>query len=86
MADEKMKAGDDPSDFTVDEVKEFLAGADDDEKARVLEVEASEDGKQRKSLADDGDADNEDAADEDADKGENGDLRNITSQDLNPLY
>lgn len=42
MTDEQqttMKAGDNPDDFTVDQVTAFLATADDAEKARVIEAE-----------------------------------------------
>jgi hypothetical protein len=95
MADEKMKAGDNPADFNGDEVNEFLAGADDAEKARVLEAEAAEDGKKRKGILEgphagteedpeEGD-DSEDAAEEST-EGENEELRPITGADLNPLY
>lgn len=48
MADEKMKAGDDPADFTVDQVNAYLATADDDEKTRVLAAE--QEGEARKGI------------------------------------
>lgn len=39
MADATMKAGDNPADYTVAQVNDYLATADDAEKARVLEAE-----------------------------------------------
>lgn len=43
-----------PDDHTVDEVQEYLSTADDDEKARVLDVERQ--GQARKGIVGDGDA------------------------------
>lgn len=43
-----MAEGSDPGEFTVDEVKDFLLTASDEEAERVLKAEA--DGKARKSL------------------------------------
>lgn len=49
MTDErKMQAGDDPADFTVDQVQAHLATADDTEQERVLQAER--DGRARVSL------------------------------------
>lgn len=48
MADGTMVAGDDPADYTVDQVTDFLKGADDDERRRVLEAE--QDGQARKGI------------------------------------
>jgi len=45
----KMKQGDDPKDFKVDEVNDYLAGADEAERARVLDAEAS--GKNRSTVS-----------------------------------
>lgn len=49
-----MKKGDDPKDFKVDEVEAYLANADEAEKSRVLEAEVQ--GKNRKGLVGDGEA------------------------------
>jgi len=50
-AGEEAPAGDfDPSKATIDEVKEYLDGADDDERARVIAAEEA--GKQRKGVLD----------------------------------
>lgn len=41
----KMKKGDDPKDFKVDEVNDYLEAADDEELSRVLAAEAAEEGR-----------------------------------------
>lgn len=66
MTDEsKMQTGDDPADFTVDQVNAHLATAEDDERDRVLAAERDTDagGKARKGVLDwyDGTAEGEDA-------------------------
>lgn len=49
MADEtKMQAGDNPGDYTVDQVNAYLADQDADERRRVLEAEES--GENRKGI------------------------------------
>lgn len=50
--DVKMQAGDNPADYTVDQVQDYLAGADDTERKRVQDAEAADDGKQRKGVLD----------------------------------
>lgn len=56
-----MQAGDDPADFTVEQVQAHLASTDDDERARVLAAETG--GKGRKGVTGYGqpDADSVDA-------------------------
>ena len=46
--DQTMKTGDDPKDFTVDQVNAHLSSADDDERGRVLQAER--DGEGRKGI------------------------------------
>lgn len=53
MTDEQtMKAGDDPKDFTVDQVNAYLAGDDVDEAERRRVLEAEKDGEGRVGILD----------------------------------
>lgn len=45
-----MKTGDNPADYTVDQVNAHLKTADDAERQRVLEAEGSDDGKGRTGI------------------------------------
>lgn len=57
MTDEtKMQAGDNPDDFTVDQVNAYLATADQDEVDRVLAAETGDGGKDRQGVKDAADA------------------------------
>ena len=45
-----MNKGDNPSDYTVDEVNAYLASADDAERQRVLDAESGDGGRQRTTV------------------------------------